>query len=157
MAPFDGREPADAALSIVRELERFSPTLASRERWLVLNKSDLLDADTFTARREALLEALAWEGRVYAISAINGEGTGPLCGDMMVYLEERREAELADPELAEAERQMQLAMQEEARQRVEEYRARQRQRSRGEDDEDDEDDDFGDDDDDHDVEIEYAP
>jgi GTP-binding protein len=160
MAPFDASEPADAAQSIVRELERFSPTLAGRERWLVLNKSDLLDADTFRERREALLQALAWEGPVYEISAINGEGTGRLCGDMMVYLEERREAELAQPELAEAELAMQLAMQEEARQRVEEYRARMRRQARGEAegdtaDYDNDDDDF--DDDDHDVEVEYVP
>ena len=159
MAPFDGSEPADAALAIVRELERFSPTLAARERWLVLNKSDLLDAGTFAARREALLAALNWQGRVYEVSAINGEGTGPLCGDMMVYLEERRAAEMAEPELAEAERQMQLAMQEEARQRVEEYRARQRRRARGEAGADavgDDYDDFDDDDDDE-VEVVYAP
>ena len=153
MAPFDGSEPADAALAIVGELERFSPTLASRERWLVLNKCDLLDAETLGLRRAAVLDALDWKGRVYAISAINGEGTSTLCGDMMVYLEERRDAELADPELAEAERQMQYAMQDEARQRVEEYRARMRQRSRGEGGDDD--DDF--DDDDFDVEVEYAP
>ena len=158
MAPFDDSEPADAALAIVRELERFSPTLAARERWLVLNKSDLLDAGTFAARREALLAALNWQGRVYEVSAINGEGTGPLCGDMMVYLEERRAAEMAEPELAEAERQMQLAMQEEARQRVEEYRARQRRRARGEDGDDDVGDDYDDfDDDDDEVEVVYAP
>ena len=158
MAPFDDSEPADAALAIVRELERFSPTLAARERWLVLNKSDLLDAGTFAARREALLAALNWQGRVYEVSAINGEGTGPLCGDMMVYLEERRAAEMAEPELAEAERQMQLAMQDEARQRVEEYRARQRRRARGEDGDDDVGDDYDDfDDDDDEVEVVYAP
>ena len=161
MAPFDGTEPADAALAIVRELERFSPTLAARERWLVLNKSDLLDAATFAARREALLAALGWQGRVYAISAINGQGTAPLCGDMMIFLEERRAAELEDPALAEAERQMQFAMQDEARQRVEEYRARQRELSRakrsGEDGGDDTDDDDDFDDDDYDVEVEYAP
>ena len=158
MAPFDGSEPADAALAIVRELERFSPTLAARERWLVLNKSDLLDAGTFAARREALLAALNWQGRVYEVSAINGEGTGPLCGDMMVYLEERRAAEMAEPELAEAERRMQLAMQDEARQRVEEYRARQRRRARGEDGDDDVGDDYDDfDDDDDEVEVVYAP
>ncbi len=113
----------------MRELERFSPTLAQRERWLVLNKSDLLDAETFAARREAVVAALDWQGPVYAISAIKGEGTAALCGDMMIYLEECRAAELADPELAEAERQMQFAMQDEARQRMEEYRARQRERS----------------------------
>ena len=153
MAPFDGSDPAEAALAIVRELERFSPTLASRERWLVLNKSDLLDAEAFAAQREKVLEALAWEGPVYAISAITGEGTGPLCGDMMVYLEERRAAEQDDPELAEAEREMQLAMQEEARQRVEDYRARRRRIARGEEDGEDE----HDDDDDYDVEVEYVP
>jgi len=153
MAPFDGSDPAEAALAIVRELERFSPTLASRERWLVLNKSDLLDAEAFAAQREKVLEALAWEGPVYAISAITGEGTGPLCGDMMVYLEERRAAEQDDPELAEAEREMQLAMQEEARQRVEDYRARRRRIARGEEDGEDE----QDDDDDYDVEVEYVP
>ena len=158
MAPFDDSEPADAALAIVRELERFSPTLAARERWLVLNKSDLLDAGTFAARREALLAALNWQGRVYEVSAINGEGTGPLCGDMMVYLEERRAAEMAEPELAEAERRMQLAMQDEARQRVEEYRARQRRRARGEDGDDDVGDDYDDfDDDDDEVEVVHAP
>ena len=151
MAPFDGSEPADAALAIVRELERFSPALAARERWLVLNKRDLLDAETFAARRQALLEALDWQGPVYEISAIKGEGTGPLCGEMMAYLEERRAAELADPELAESERQIQLAMQAEARARVDEYRARLRERPLdGADDEDD-------DDDDYDVEVEYVP
>jgi GTP-binding protein len=155
MAPYDGTEPAEAALSIVRELERFSPTLAARERWLVLNKVDLLDADTLAARREALLDALAWEGPVYEISAINGQGTAALCGDLMTCLEARRAAELADPDLAEAERQLQLAMQDEARQRVEEYRARMRSRSRGEGDADHDDDDF--DDDDYDVEVEYVP
>ena len=137
----------------IRDRERFSPTLASRERWLVLNKSDLLDAEAFAAQREKVLEALAWEGPVYAISAITGEGTGPLCGDMMVYLEERRAAEQDDPELAEAEREMQLAMQEEARQRVEDYRARRRRIARGEEDGEDE----HDDNDDYDVEVEYVP
>jgi len=150
MAPYDGSEPFEAALSIVRELERFSPTLAARERWLVLNKRDLLDEETFAARRQALIDALGWEGPVYEMSALTGEGTGPLCGEMMVYLEERRAAESEDPELAEAEHQIQLAMQAEARARVEEYRARLRERPReGGDDEDD--------DDDYDVEVEYVP
>jgi GTP-binding protein len=49
VAPFDESDPAQQALSIVRELERFSPTLAARPRWLVLNKIDLIDEDTFEA------------------------------------------------------------------------------------------------------------
>lgn len=151
MAPYDGVEPADAALSIVRELERFSPTLAQRERWLVLNKSDLLDADTLEQRRSAVLDALDWKGPVYTISAIRAEGTAAMCGDLMTHLDECRAREAADPELLAAEHELQSRMQEEARQRVEELRAVLRARS--DDDEDLDDDD--DDDDDFDVEVEY--
>ena len=152
MAPYDGVEPAHAALSIVRELERFSPTLAQRERWLVLNKSDLVDAETFAARREAVLTALEWKGPVYSISAIRSEGTDALCGDLMTYLEECRAREAADPELLEAEQLLQTRMQEEARERFAELRARHR---RGPEEENDDDDDF--DDDEFDVEVEYVP
>ncbi len=156
MAPFDGVEPADAALAIVAELERFSPTLARRERWLVLNKADLVDAPTFAERRQAVVDALDWEGPVYEIAAISGQGTDRLCGDLMTYLEERRAREELDPELAEAELQEQFAMQAEARERVEAYRASRRRQARGEEgDAGFDDDDFDDDDDD--VEVEYAP
>ena len=158
MAPYDESDPAQAAASIVRELEGFSPTLAGRERWLVLNKSDLVDADTFAERRKAVLKALDWQGPVYEISAIKGVGTDTLCADMMTYLEERRALEAAEPELAEAEHAMQMAMQEEARKRIADLRAefrreaRENREHRGGDDDDD---DF--DDDDYDVEVEYAP
>jgi len=148
MAPFDGTEPAEAALAIARELERFSPALAERERWLVLNKRDLLDEETFARRREEVLEALDWQGPVYAIAAISGDGTSALCGDLMTYLEERREAESANPELAVAERDLQVRMQEQARQRIEELRRGRRSATK-------EADDF--DDDDFDVEVEYVP
>ncbi len=151
MAPWDGVEPADAALSIVREIEQFSPTLAARERWLVLNKCDLVDAETLAERREALLAALDWSGPVYEIAAIKGEGTDVLCGDLMVHLEALREREAADPELAEAERDAQSAMQAEARARIAELRASRRRPK----DQDKDDDDW--DDDDYDVEVEYAP
>ena len=148
MAPFDGSDPAEAALSIVRELERFSPTLSQRERWLVLNKSDLLDAEDFAQRRVAVLAALDWQGPVYSTAAIRGEGTDALCGDLMTHLEACRAQESADPALAEAERELQSRMQQEARQRIEDLRA-QKRRGPIADDEDD--------DDDYDVEVEYVP
>jgi GTP-binding protein len=147
MAPWDGVEPADAAVAIVTELERFSPTLAARPRWLVLNKTDLIDAELLAERRRAVVEALGWEGPVYEIAAISGEGTTRLCQDMMILLEEQREAELADPELAATEAEQQSRMQREARERIAELRSRRRADTT-----DDEDDD-----DDYDVEVEYAP
>jgi GTP-binding protein len=149
MAPLDSSEPAADALALVRELQRFSPTLAERDRWLVLNKIDLLDEETLAERRETLLAALEWDGPVYAVSAISGAGTAALCGDLMTWLEQRRAEEEADPDLAEAEQQMQRRMQEEARARITALRARRH----GE--KEDDSDDF--DDDDYDVDVEYVP
>jgi GTP-binding protein len=157
MAPFDGTEPAEAALAITRELERFSPGLASLDRWLILNKTDLVDADLLAQRRQAVIDALDWQGPVYECAAISATGTEPLCWDIMMQLEEWRSQEAADPEVAEAELQRQKALQSEARERIEELRL---QRRNGEFNKDDAGDDFDDDDfddDDYDVEVEYVP
>ena len=153
MAPFDGVEPAAAALSIVRELDRFSPTLAARERWLVLNKIDLIDAQQLAERRAALIEALDWQGPVYEIAAISGKGTQRISQDMMMELEKIKAQEAESPELAEAEREQQNQMQQEARDRIEALREQYRQESRQQAEEASDDDD----DDDYDVEVEYAP
>ncbi|WP_237060481.1 Obg family GTPase CgtA [Microbulbifer sediminum] len=151
LAPFDGSDPVENALAIERELESFSPTLAARERWLVLNKTDLVPAGELDQRCEEIVQALGWEGPVFRVAAIRGEGTDALAGRLMDYLDERRAAEEADPEEAEAELEAQRQMQREARERIQELReARKSGRRAGDDDDDD---DW--DDDDHDVEIEY--
>ncbi|MCH2158895.1 MAG: Obg family GTPase CgtA [Oleiphilaceae bacterium] len=152
MAPFDGKEPLEAINEIVGELEGFSPTLASRERWLVLNKLDMVPEDERDQRCDELIKALNWTGPVYKASALNNEGLEPLVWDIMRWIEERAEAESNDEELAQIEAGLKEAMQKEARQRLEEYKVA-RKASRAS--EDDEDDDF--DDDDYDVEVEYAP
>jgi GTP-binding protein len=147
VSPFDGSDPVENALAITRELQRFSPALAARERWLVLNKTDLLDADALAALRQSMVSALDWKGPVYAISALAGEGTEKLCQDIMTRLEALREEETQDPEAAERERERQRALQEEARERIAELRL-QRKAARA--DSDDDDDDYG-------VEVEYVP
>jgi GTPase len=153
MAPFDGSNPAESAVAIVSELERFSPTLAKRQRWLVLNKADLISAEEFAERRDAVLSALQWQGPVYEIAAISKVGTDRLCADMMRHLEEWREVEATDPDAVEIERQTQTAMQEEARQRIDGLRSARREEARAARAESDE----SDDDDDYDVEVEYVP
>jgi GTP-binding protein len=98
LAPPPGTEdPVTAAHAIVSELERFSPELAARERWLILNKIDLLgegegeeDSDGAGIGNE-VVTALGWEGPVYRISALNKEGTRELVGDIMTRLEERQD------------------------------------------------------------------
>ncbi|MCZ6829984.1 MAG: Obg family GTPase CgtA [Gammaproteobacteria bacterium] len=122
MAPLDGSDPAVSAATIVSELERFSPALAARERWLVLNKVDLLDPEQLQEQRQAVLDALDWKGLVYEIAAINGQGTKSLCHDIMLQLEQWREQEAAEPELAAREQELQLLMQQQARERIEALR-----------------------------------
>ena len=147
VAPFDESDPAEAAASIARELERFSPTLSARPRWLVLNKIDLVDSETLAERRQAIIDALDWQGPVYEIAAINGTETDRLAGDLMTAIEHLNEQEASDPDLAQMELDVQEQMQFEARERIELLRA-QRKAQRLADKTEDEDDD-------HEVDIEY--
>ena len=88
IAPSDtARDPALDARQIVDELKKFGGDLATKERWLVLNKIDLLPAEELEARRDALLQALQWDGPVYFVSALSGQGTQTLMGDLMSRLE----------------------------------------------------------------------
>lgn len=118
VAPIDGSDPAESACSVVRELERFSPALAARPRWLILNKIDLLDAASVTECRERVVAALGWEGPVYEISAVAGMHTAVLCGDLMTHLESQAETLRSDPDAAAAEHAAQEQMQREARERI---------------------------------------
>lgn len=123
VAPIDGSDPADAASAVIRELQRFSPTLAARPRWLILNKTDLIDETALATCRAEIVSALSWEGPVYEISAVAQHGTERLCGDLMTYLEAQAEQFRSDPEAAEAELAAQTRMQQEARERIEALQA----------------------------------
>lgn len=123
IAPLDESDPAEAAASIVRELERFSPTLASRPRWLILNKVDLLSPEELRVRRDAVLKTINWTGPVYEIAAISKDGTSALSGDLMTYIEERKAIEAEDAEALAIEQDTQTRMQQEARDRIETLRS----------------------------------
>ncbi len=83
----DGRDPVADVRVIERELARFSPELAQRERWLVLNKVDLLPEEERDNRCQELVQRLDWKGPVFSISAATKEGTRELCSCIMAYLE----------------------------------------------------------------------
>ncbi|NLO54726.1 MAG: Obg family GTPase CgtA, partial [Gammaproteobacteria bacterium] len=100
LAPVDDADPAQAAQVIVDEIERFSPSLVERDRWLVLNKVDQLLDDEREERKQAVIDQLGWTGPVFMISALDGEGTKELCQSMMRYLEERDLRIAEDPEYA---------------------------------------------------------
>ncbi|MDA8619933.1 Obg family GTPase CgtA [Luminiphilus sp.] len=118
VAPLDGGDPAEAACAVIRELEAFSPTLAQRPRWLVLNKTDLMDEATLSQSRDRIVDAIGWSGPVYSVSAVAGRGTERLCGDLMTFLEAQQVLFRDDPEAADKERFAQEQMQQEARDRI---------------------------------------
>ncbi|MBU0499351.1 MAG: Obg family GTPase CgtA [Gammaproteobacteria bacterium] len=90
LAPLDDHDPAGDVRQILTEVEKFGGELLERERWLVLNKLDLLCEEDFEQRRDALIKALGWEGPVYGISAATGQGTDRLVYDLMERLIELR-------------------------------------------------------------------
>ena len=151
VAPYDGSSPAGSVKAIAAELEKFSETLAGRDRWLVLNKVDMVAEEDRDAHCQTIVDELGWEGPVFRISALSGEGTKALTQAVMRWIEERAELEAEDPEMAEQERARRARMDEEARARIEAERAARRAARKN----DDDDDDF--DDDDYDVEVVYAP
>jgi GTP-binding protein len=83
---------ADIA-TIMKELEQFSPELARRERWLVLNKVDLVAPEERQDRCRAIIDGLGWQGPAYGISGLSREGTDALVQDVMAYIDKARALE----------------------------------------------------------------
>ncbi len=87
MVPPDGADPVEIVQVISEELRKFSPELFEKERWLVLNKIDLLPADEVEARCEDIVNRLGWTGKVFKISGVSHKGTDVLVQEAMQYLE----------------------------------------------------------------------
>ena len=120
MAPLDESDPADAAEVILNELDKFSPALMQRDRWLVLNKADqLLEEDREECVRR-VVERLEWTGPVFVISALEREGTEALTQAIMRYLDERTMRIAEEPAYAEALAELDQQIEDEARARLQE-------------------------------------
>jgi GTP-binding protein len=91
VAPFDGSDPVESVRTIERELAKFSEELVERDRWLVLNKLDLLPEDEREAVCDDIIARLNWQGPVYRIAAISKQGTQRLSQEIMLYMEQKRE------------------------------------------------------------------
>ncbi|NLY14258.1 MAG: Obg family GTPase CgtA [Gammaproteobacteria bacterium] len=118
LAPIDDSDPAQAAQVIVDEIQQFSPALAERDRWLVLNKVDQLLDDEREERKQAVIDQLGWTGPVFMISALDGEGTKELAQAMMRYLEERDLRISEDKEYAEYLSELDQRIEDEGRARL---------------------------------------
>ncbi len=88
MAPFDEAvDPAKEVRALANELKKYDPALAKKPRWLVMNKSDLLDEADRDKRAKALVKKLKWTKPWFMIAGINGEGCKELTFKIMEFLE----------------------------------------------------------------------
>ncbi len=78
---------AEDVTTIAGELKQFDDKLAGLERWLVLNKADLLPEDEAARIREGLTGELAWSAPVFTISALTGAGARELATASVQRLE----------------------------------------------------------------------
>ncbi len=84
ISAFEGRDPTDDIITINRELERYSPELATRPQIIIANKVDSLDRDVVDVEKfEAFVKENGWE--MMYISAYTGENL-----DEMITMVERR-------------------------------------------------------------------
>ncbi len=140
LMPADQSDPVENAKAIIAELEKYSPKLAEKPRWLVFNKIDLLleeEAEELCAR---ILEELDWQGESFSISAFQKQNTNELCHNVMDFITTLP----TEIEEAESEEEVTFKWDTYHRNTIEQQMA----------DEEDDDDDF--DDDDYDVEVVYT-
>ncbi|WP_417354814.1 Obg family GTPase CgtA [Gallaecimonas pentaromativorans] len=85
--PFDDSDPVENALVIIDELDKYSPKVAAKTRWLVFNKTDLLEADELEERIEEIIDALDYHGPHFKICAVLSEGTEQLARELMTFID----------------------------------------------------------------------
>jgi GTP-binding protein len=149
VAPLDESDPLDAIETLIEEIEEFSPTLGERERWLVLNKTDLISKEDLERLKQRVQDELGWQGRLFCTSGVGKMGIDELCYETFDWLEERKHKESENEEVAQAEFKTQKDMQRESRESIDRL-ADARKLTRNQEVEEQ------DDDDDHDVEVVYV-
>jgi GTP-binding protein len=93
IAPYDPAvDPVKDARAIVAELKKYDPALHAKPRWLVLNKSDLIeDAAERDRRVKDIKRRLRWKGPVFLVSGMSGQGCRDLVRQVGEYLAGTRE------------------------------------------------------------------
>jgi GTP-binding protein len=85
--PDPSTDPVKDARTIVAELKKFAADLGNKERWLIINKIDLLEGAEAARRAKEIVRRLRWKGPVFLVSGVTGAGTDALKQAVMRYLE----------------------------------------------------------------------
>ena len=93
IAPFDPEaNPARDAQALLFELRKYDVGLSQKTRWLVINKTDLIEEQELIQRRQKLLESYGEVERHFDISALKGDGCQALVFALMDKLQTMRVA-----------------------------------------------------------------
>jgi GTPase len=101
--PDPDADPVKDARTIVAELKKFAADLGTKERWLLINKIDLLEPAEAERRAKEIVRRLRWKGPVLRISGATGAGTDELKQAVMRYLEQHPHVTASDPNPAQAD------------------------------------------------------
>jgi GTP-binding protein len=97
--PYESEDdPVQSALKIIGELEKWGDELTEKPRWLVLNKIDRMVPEDIDAHCQAIVDGMGWDGPVFPISALRGDGLRELTGQIMSFLERGKEGGDAETE-----------------------------------------------------------
>lgn len=88
----ENEEPISQYNTIQKELESYSETITTRERWLVFNKIDLHLEEDYQQKIDEVVTTIDWQGPVYAISTVTRIGLDDLCKDILLHLNANEEA-----------------------------------------------------------------
>ncbi len=92
------QDPVETAAHNVRaiaeELRKYDADLYAKPRWLVLNKLDMVENPQDVQDR--LCRELQWDGPVFAISALSGDGTQALIWALQDYLDDEKSREMVE-------------------------------------------------------------
>lgn len=103
IAPADpAADPVKDARTIVAELKKFAADLGAKERWLVINKIDLLEPAEVDRRAKEIVRRLRWKGPVLRTSGATGAGTDDLKQAVMRHLDAHPRLVLSEGGVAQA-------------------------------------------------------
>lgn len=117
--PSDESDPIAGVRQIAEELQKFSPALASKERWIVLNKTDLLSDLENAELERAMRKELGWNSAIFQIAAINKKGCNLLCEQLFESIKSHRQQMLEDKDYRESQKQLEKTLAFEIRRSIE--------------------------------------
>ena len=92
----ENEDPVSQFETIQNELERYSETVTTKDRWLVFNKIDLHSKEDYQEIIKDICRTINWQGRVYAISTVTRVGLDTLCKYILLHLEEINQNSVTD-------------------------------------------------------------